>query len=64
MLEHARLVRPAHFSLDPGKFMWRFQGTPRCDSASDFFRRRRRFHVAHPGLKKIKNAYSALCARS
>ena len=61
MLEHAPLVRPSHSSLDPDKMKARFQGTPQSVPASDFFRRRRRFHVARGRLEWIEHTYSTLC---
>ena len=49
------------FSLDPGKMKGRCQGTLQPVPASDFFRRRHRFHVVRGRLEWIEHAYSALC---
>ena len=52
------------FFTRAGKIKRRFQGTPWRGPASDFFRRRRRSHIARCRLEWMENAYSALCTRS
>ena len=52
------------FFTRPGKIKRRSQGTPQLAPASDFFRRRHRFHSARCRLEWMENAYYALCTRS